>query len=83
MGSDADRSNHDAIQDEIAALKAQLGDLLRRARETAAEAGPIGDAVLERGRAAAETADGYVRNAPLASAAAAFLVGCCIGRLLR
>lgn len=83
MADAADDPSQDTIEAEIAALKAQLGALLRRARETAADAGPIGDAVLERGRAAAEAADGYVRHAPFASAAVAFLAGCLIGRLLR
>jgi ElaB/YqjD/DUF883 family membrane-anchored ribosome-binding protein len=78
----ADPAGDDAVKEEIAALKAQLGDLLRRTRE-AAGSGELADALAERGRATAEAADAYVRRAPLPSAALAFLAGCLVGRLLR
>jgi ElaB/YqjD/DUF883 family membrane-anchored ribosome-binding protein len=81
--SDPAGTAKDAVRDELAALKAELGELLNRARAASAELGPVGEELMERGRAGAEAADAYVRKSPLSSAAIAFLAGCLIGRLLR
>lgn len=68
---------------QTAALRAELEQLLARARAAAAEAGLSGEALVEQSRAAAEATDAYVHKSPIASAAIAFLAGCLIGRLTR
>ena len=81
--SDATETAKDAVRDELAGLKAELAELLNRARAATAEIGPVGEQLAARGRAGAEAADAYVRKSPLSSAAIAFLAGCLVGRLLR
>jgi len=81
--TDPAKAATDALKDQAAALGAELDRLIGRARAAASEAGLDAGALAARGRAAAEAADTHVRNAPLASAAIAFLAGCLVGRLLR
>lgn len=84
MASATDTADLDTLRADIAALKKQLGELLRHGKSAAASGTRQAyDELAERGERTADAASDYVRSAPLASVAVAFLVGCVAGRLVR
>ena len=84
MASATDTVDFDTVREDLAALKKQLAELLSHSKSAAASgARQAYDELAERGERTADAASDYVRSAPLASVAVAFLVGCVAGRLVR
>jgi hypothetical protein len=73
-------TDFDTVRDDLAALKKQMGDLLKHTTQAAsARAGDLRD-LPDRG---AEALRDQVRESPLASLAIAFIAGSIVSRLLR
>lgn len=84
MASATETADFETLRDDIAALKKQFAELLRHGGSAAATGAKHAyDDLAERGERTADAASDYVRSAPLASVAVAFLVGCVAGRLFR
>jgi ElaB/YqjD/DUF883 family membrane-anchored ribosome-binding protein len=84
MPNAAEAGDLDALREDLAALKKQLAELARHSRAAAASgARQAYRGIAERGEMTMDAASDYVRSAPLASVAVAFLVGCIAGRLVR